>query len=294
MKKKMVLVNLENASFPGVKPPPEFLADLKSRFPDIVFTESLNDIATADAMFSWSITAPALKKAKKLKWFHTAGVQYGHLFPKNLYKKAKVTNSRGVWGEYVAEQFFGLLGSFMDVSFLEGLVAGVIGLGGIGSEVAKHAKGLKMEVVATKLHPSINSEAADKIFSPAQLDKLLKISDVVFVTVPLTVKTRRLLGKKQFGSMKTGAYLLTSARRGVIDERALKEAVRSGKISGAVVDDMMPKELLKEEGIVAMPHATPERYNIWPKMFQVFAENLDRFANGKPLVNRMDPCKRLY
>jgi len=82
---------------PKWNPPRKLVQEFMRKFPRINFLRQTDNITEADVIFGWIIDKETLKIAKGLKWFHTAGVQYGHLQPIELYEKAVVTNSRGVW-----------------------------------------------------------------------------------------------------------------------------------------------------------------------------------------------------
>jgi phosphoglycerate dehydrogenase-like enzyme len=141
-----------------------------------------------------------------------------------------------------------------------------------------------MRVLACRRKKVEPPDFVDRMAGP---DDILKGSDVIFVTVPLSDRTKAMVGKAEFAKMKDGVFLLSSSRPDVIDEAALIGAMRGKKVKGAVVDTMWSETVRGMEGVRTFQHATPEHYNIWPRMFELFAENLRRFTGGKGLLNRI-------
>src|SRR5262245_9043797 len=141
-----------------------------------------------------------------------------------------------------------------------GKTLGVIGLGRIGREVARRAKGLDMTVVA--LDPFVTAaKAAELGFeSAANLDELLPRVDFLTIHVPLSEETKSLIGAKELTRMKKSARVLNAARGGIIDEQALADALKAGTIAGAGVDvfsaEPVPADnpLLKAPNVILTPH----------------------------------------
>jgi len=116
-----------------------------------------------------------------------------------------------------------------------GKTLGIIGLGRIGSEVAKRAQGLKMKVVA--YDPFVSRERAEKLgVTLLELKKLLTQVDYLTIHTPLTERTRNLIGKTEFSLMKKEVRIVNCARGGIIDEEALYEALKTERIKGAALD----------------------------------------------------------
>ncbi len=141
-----------------------------------------------------------------------------------------------------------------------GKVLGVIGLGRIGREVARRAKGLDMTVVA--LDPFVTAAKAEELGyeTASSLDELLPKVDFLTLHVPLSDETKSLIGSRELGLMRNSARVLNVARGGIVDERALAEALTAGTIAGAGVDvfttEPIPSEnpLLKAPNVVLTPH----------------------------------------
>jgi len=147
--------------------------------------------------------------------------------------------------------------AFMGVEVYNKTV-GVIGLGKIGSEVARRCRALGMRVLA--YDPFVSREHAERIGAePVDLPTMLKQSDYVTLHVPKTKETAGMIGAKQLALAKKGLRIINVSRGGVVDEAALAEAIRSGKIAGAAVDvyeQEPPKDspLLGLDNVILTPH----------------------------------------
>jgi D-3-phosphoglycerate dehydrogenase len=140
---------------------------------------------------------------------------------------------------------------------IKGKTLGVIGCGGIGREVVKMASALEMNVI-------VYDPYVDMSDLNVSLDELLETSDFITVHIPLTEKTRGLIGKNEIKKMKTGAYIINTARGGIVDEEALLSALNEGIISGAALDvykyqppfkNEVSHKLIMNERVMASPHS---------------------------------------
>ena len=141
---------------------------------------------------------------------------------------------------------------------LYGKILGIVGLGRIGTEVAKRAQSFGMGIIA--FDPFLTTEKASKLeIELVSFEELLKRADFITVHTPLTKETKHMIGAKEFDLMKNGVRVLNCARGGIIDEKALENAIKSGKVAGAAVDvfeEEPPKDhpLLKLNQVIATPH----------------------------------------
>jgi D-3-phosphoglycerate dehydrogenase len=119
---------------------------------------------------------------------------------------------------------------------LRGKTLGTIGLGNIGERVARLAKAIGMKVLITKRTPPDPAVLRELDGEFVPLRKLLRRSDIVTIHVPYTAETRHMISEKEFTDMKKGAYLVNTSRGAIVDEEALLEALRSGKLAGAALD----------------------------------------------------------
>jgi glyoxylate reductase len=163
---------------------------------------------------------------------------------------------------------------------------GIVGLGRIGSEVAKRASGFSMRILYT--NRGRNAEAED-LYGCMKVDllTLLRESDFVVVLVPLSAETRHLLSTTQFKLMKQSAFLINVSRGSVIDQRALYMALRDGDIAGAALDvtdpEPMPADdpLLTLENCLVVPHVGSASIDTRARMATLAAENIAALLNGQ-------------
>ncbi|WP_202319167.1 phosphoglycerate dehydrogenase [Archaeoglobus neptunius] len=181
---------------------------------------------------------------------------------------------------------------FMGVE-LRGKTVGVIGLGRVGFEVAKRCKALEMNVVA--FDPYVSKERAEQIgVKLMDLESLLSISDIITVHVPRTKETIGLLGKEQFDKMKDGVIVVNAARGGIVDEAALYEALKDGKVSAAALDvyEKEPPDpespLLKMENIVTTPHIAASTREAQLNVGMIIAEDVVNMYRGLPVRNAVN------
>ncbi len=178
-------------------------------------------------------------------------------------------------------------------SELAGKTLGIIGAGRIGTAVGLRAKGFKMKVLYFNLNKNETLEqevGAKKV----GLETLLKNSDIVTIHVPLTPKTKHLIGAKELKLMKKGAYLINTSRGEVIDEKALIKALKTGKLAGAGLDvfeqePFVPKELTELDNVVLTPHIGSATVEARTKMAIVAAENIVKVLSGKIPANVVKP-----
>jgi D-3-phosphoglycerate dehydrogenase len=143
---------------------------------------------------------------------------------------------------------------------LRGKILGIIGMGKIGRTLAPKALGFGLRVVGFDAYID-DGAIREAGVEPLSLDELLRTSDFVSLHCPLTEETHHLLGEKEFGLMKSSAFLVNASRGGLVDTKALCEALDSGRIAGAALD-VLPDEppskddpILSNERAVLTPHA---------------------------------------
>jgi len=272
---------------PKWNPPRKLVQEFMRKFPRINFLRQTDNITEADVIFGWIIDKETLKIAKGLKWFHTAGVQYGHLQPIELYEKAVVTNSRGVWKDYLANTVIDSIQKIIPLVNLKGKTAGIIGLGENGGEIAKRLHKVGMKVIATKKTTIKKPSYVEELFQPNFLNHLLEKSDLIILSVPSTDETKNLINKDNLKLAKKDAIIISTSRSEVVNNDDLIAFLDNGHLGAAIIDTMWPEKYQKHEKIVTFIHMSPEHHDIWPKMFELFGENLKRFLNGKELLNRI-------
>ncbi|MDP2729640.1 MAG: phosphoglycerate dehydrogenase [Dehalococcoidales bacterium] len=135
---------------------------------------------------------------------------------------------------------------------------GIIGLGNVGSEVARRARGMEMKLLA--YDPFVSADYAHNLqLELAPLEKLFKESDFITLHVPLTESTRGLIGAKELALLKPTVRIINAARGELIDEEALVKAIREGRVAGAAIDvfatePLTSSILFEEDNIIVTPH----------------------------------------
>ena len=170
---------------------------------------------------------------------------------------------------------------------LVGKTLGIIGLGNIGTMVARRAKGYEMNVIYNKHNPDPEAEKELEV-KFASLDELLSTSDFISLHVPLTEETRGLINKETLGKMKRGSYLVNTARGPIVCEQDLAEALRTGVLAGAALDVFenepnINPELLAMENVILTPHIASSTWEARLKMTdQAVSAILDFFSGKTP------------
>ena len=171
---------------------------------------------------------------------------------------------------------------------------GIIGMGRIGKAVARRAAGFDMQL----LYHNRNRDAAMESelgVSYRSLDDLLAQSDFVCLNVPYTAQTDKLIGEAQLRAMKPTAFLINTARGGVVDTDALLRALNDGWIAGAGLDVTEPEPLprnhplLKADNLVLTPHSGTSTVGTRRRMGEIALENLLAGLAGKELPRRVRP-----
>ena len=260
-----------------------------------------------------------LRAAGKLCWVQSssAGVERYLALPELRENEGIVlTNMKTVHGPTIADHAFAMLlvltrdlayyldpaqrgtwnrrGSGAETVALEGRTLLVVGLGGIGSEVARRGKGFGMRVLATRRSDTPPPPYVDRQARADQLLELLPEADVVAVCVPLTEETEGLIGKRELEAFKAGSYLINVGRGKVVDTDALVEALEDGRLAGAGLDVTDPEPLPPDHPLWGMPNVviTPHmsaRSDLTRQRWRtIYFENLRRFGAGEPLLNVVD------
>jgi D-3-phosphoglycerate dehydrogenase len=166
---------------------------------------------------------------------------------------------------------------------LAGKVLGVVGVGDIGREVARLGACLGMDVLGHTRTASVD-RAARLGIELLPLPQLLHHSDVVSLHVPLTAQTHHLLGQKELEAMRPGAFLVNTARAGVVDQSALVEALRTGRLGGAALDDHEhpAPTLAAMPNVVLTPHIGFCTAEALVRKGDVCVDNVAAFLAGKP------------
>ena len=230
-----------------------------SRF-DCDLTAITPHLAEADVIVGWVLPPGALERAGRLKllvWMHAGCDELD--FPALKARGIRVANIRGANASAVTEHAIALLlslakrlpqahGDFLagrtnpyyvagaNAAMLEGRTVGIVGLGNIGTAIARRLKAFDMHVLATRRDPGRDSRHVDAVFGPEGLHEMLGASDYVVLALPMTTETDGLFGPAEFAAMKPGAFLVNIARGNLVQETALADAVASGRLAGYGAD----------------------------------------------------------
>lgn len=179
-------------------------------------------------------------------------------------------------------------GTFLGTS-LKGKTLGIVGLGRIGSMVARRAKGYEMNLLYNKRErdEKLETELGIKFES---LDNLLSQSDFITLHVPLTDETKGMINKETISKMKDGSYLINTARGEIVKEDDLVEALKEGKLKGAALDvfENEPKvhpEMIGMENVVLTPHIGSATYEVRNKMSNLAFDAVIEVLEGKKPIN---------
>lgn len=181
--------------------------------------------------------------------------------------------------------------SFQGVE-LNNKVLGVIGMGRIGSEVAKRAKAFGMAVMG--FDPFMTEERAQKMgVTNATVDEICRKADFITVHTPLTKETRHILSTREFAKMKDGVRLINCARGGIIDEKALYEAITSGKVAGAALDvyeeePPVDNPLIGLPQVVSTPHLGASTIEAQENVAVDVSEEILKVLRNEPFKNAVN------
>ena len=170
----------------------------------------------------------------------------------------------------------------------------IVGLGEIGSRLAKLAKVFGMRVLGVKQDISRHDGAADEVYAPRELSTLFNQADFVVLCCPLTSTTRNLIDKSALSAMKSSGQLVNVARGGCVDEAALANALTKGQIASAAIDHFCDEPLPVDspfwsmENLVITPHSAGETRKYEDNVIDILIQNLDRlWAGNEELVNQI-------
>ena len=276
---------------------------------------SPDQLARTEVLMSYDPPPGLLPAMPKLRWAQamTAGVENWLALP-DLPANLALTCARGTHAESMPEN---ILGALLYVAKpyaaavqnqkarkwvravpepLTGKTLGILGLGVIGQHVARLASALGLRVIGTKRRPEAMPDVA-QVLPPDRTPEVLAQSDFVLLLLPATPETDNFMNAERLAMMKPGAWLLNFGRGHLIKDDDLIAAVKGKKIAGAVLDVFRQEPLPSEhpfwgtEGIIVLPHIGgphPQRDRF---VARLFAENLGRFLEAKPLRELVDRAK---
>jgi phosphoglycerate dehydrogenase-like enzyme len=173
---------------------------------------------------------------------------------------------------------------------LEGRTLGLLGLGQIGSRVARLGAAFGMKVIA---HRRSGAPSSSPDVALVDLNNLLARSDHLVIAAPLTDETAGIIGSAALSRVKPSLHIVNVARGGIIDTDALSAALHEGRIAGATLDVTDPEPLPAGHPLWSAPNVRITPHMAWSsadtprRIFRLFIENVERFARGEALVNQL-------
>jgi len=277
----------------------------------------MEELADADGALG-QITPEMLKAAKKLQWVQvfSAGVE-PYVFPEMVSRQVTLTNCKITQAPEIADHAFAMLLSITRELYriiprrtqeewttrsyspleLRGKTAVIIGVGGIGTEIAVRAWAFGMKVIGVDPKDISPTPMVAYTVRPDRLDEVLPEADVVFVAAPHTRESEKMVGAKQFSLIKKGGYFICVSRGKLYDAMALAQALESKHLAGAGLDvtdpEPLPKghPLWKMENVIITPHIAGRSDGERARYLVLFRENLRRFGAGEPLIYVVDKQK---
>lgn len=306
--------------------PDEKVTVLRERFPELDFVHAATEsdaregVEDVDLSFTPFLTNEMVDAAARLRWVHSPASAVEGLLPLSRLasRDVVVTNSRGIQAIPIAEHVMGgllVLSRRFDRTLaaqrekrwvqndlsedwpwtLHGRRMTVVGLGTIGMEVAKRAHAFGMIVTGVRRrtdepHPIF----VERIVGPDRLSDALTGCDVLVLSAPAVAATQRMIGAEQIAMLNPGAIIVNVARGQIVDEGAMRQALATGQLGGAVLD-VFDREPLEAESslwslpnVVITPHCSGFRASHWEHVIDLFSDNLRRFQRGEELRNVVD------
>jgi phosphoglycerate dehydrogenase-like enzyme len=298
---------------------------VKQAFPHVEFITALAEedivrwIGDAEVVFG-DLSRKAFLNARNVQWIqcHSAGVNNLAAIPELVASSVVVTNTSGAHAATMAEHFMGSLISLTrklpqlyqaqqrkdwidwgkwnermggDPISLQGMKLGIFGFGNIGRAVGERAAPFQMRVTAVDLCELHKPAYLAELWPPYRLPDLLKESDVVVVAVPSTPVTNGLIDREMLALMKQGSYLAVLSRGGIVDETAVAEMLRDGRLAGAIFDvfktEPLPQSspLWDAPNLIITPHSSGKSEHTTAAATAILIENLERYLAGQPLRN---------
>lgn len=306
--------------------PASHVERLRRGFPAHTFHHAIDDaeglriIAGVEVAFSSQIGPGLLRAASRLRWIHSpaAGVG-GMLYPDMIGSPVVLTNSRGLAADSIAEHVLAvILALFRRLPLamrrqaertwaqdeltgspgtrtISGSHAVIVGLGTIGAATARRLHALGARVTGVRRRPEAGSVPGVADVRPSEdLPDVLPGADAIIIAAPQTGMTRGLIGREALAAMKPDAVLVNVSRGGIVDEIAVGEALRAGRLGGAALDVFRHEPLGPDDplwdvpNLLITPHTSGVRSDYWDAATDLFAANLRRFERGEPLLNPVD------
>jgi phosphoglycerate dehydrogenase-like enzyme len=262
-----------------------------------------------------SVLDHVVTRSSRLRWIHSAAAGVDRVTTPVVRERGlMVTNARGVFSRPIAEYVVMMslaiarrLPQLLELQRertwqplrgreLSELTIGIVGYGSIGVELSRLLAPFGCRILATRRHPERGAGDAPNVelHGLDRLDEVLRASDIVVVAAPLTDETAGLIGAEQLAQMREDAWLINIARGRLIDEIALRRALQSGWIGGAVLDVFSEEPLAPDSPLYTTPNLLITPHTSWAsdrvaeRTVDLFVENLRAFQAGEPMRNVVD------
>ena len=282
--------------------------------------EIAREIVDADVVYGWP-NLEQFQAAKQLKWIQvpSAGVEMLCSIPEVVASDVTIANSRGAHARVIAEHTFAMLLAFTrglhrfeqdksarrwsrdaaipDVLEIAGWTIGIVGYGQIGQQVARRAIGFEMNVLAVDIESMPDAPHGVEVWGLDRLPELFEQSDAVVIAAPFTPESRHMINTDLLNRMKPTAYLLVESRGGILDEPALVDVLKKGKIAAAGLDVYEEEPLGANSvlwdipNLIMTPHLAGASIQKDRRCVEILRENLGRFQRGETLMNLIDKRK---
>ncbi|MEE2937440.1 MAG: D-2-hydroxyacid dehydrogenase [Planctomycetota bacterium] len=251
--------------------------------------------------------------ARKLRWIQSSAAGLDHcLVPGVIQSDIVVSSASGLFAPQVAEQTFSLLFGLLrrlplffraemrrqfvrlPTDDLRGKTIGIVGMGGNGRMLVRALSPWDVRLVGTDYYPVDPPNGLDQLWPADELDRLLEVSDIVILTLPLNIQTQGLFDEACFSKMKAGSYLVNVARGAVVVETALVNALQSEQLAGAGLDvtEVEPLAgdslLWDDPRVIITPHVGAQSTRRVDDTTDLACLNLKRFFDGQPPYNRVE------
>jgi phosphoglycerate dehydrogenase-like enzyme len=304
--------------------PREYVDRLRREFPQHTFVDAWDresiaaHLPDADAAFTPYVPRDIFARLTRLRWVQApaAGVDF-LLYPEMIASPIVITSARGIRARAIAEHVLGVTVALArrfplawryqaarewgqdaveqsGIRTLHGRRVGIVGLGAIGMEVARVMSAFGMRVSGIRRTPGPPPPGVEDVLPPDRLLELLAVSDVVVLSAPLTAGTGGLIGRRELAAMPPRALLVNIARGKLVDDDALVDALRAGRLGGAALDVFTHEPLDASSPywdlphVIVTPHTSGALEDYWTPLVDLFADNLRRFEAGRPLLNVVD------
>jgi len=293
--------------------------------------ESVRELADPSVEVLVAGSVPHLERVPRLRWLQVPSAGVDHLFERAPWERLKVTNGRGVYVVPMAEHVIGAaLAAVQRTESRRHLQAEhrwpasiepyesiglrsrtmvIVGYGSVGRETARLASAFGVRVVAVKSQVEQRSDRGtfrqpgtgdpeglipERFVGPEALEEVARVADFLVVTAPLTSRTRGVISRRVLEALPPHAWLINVARGGLVDEGALIELLRAGRLGGAALDVFVEEPLAADSPLwtlpnsIVTPHVSGDAPDKWDVLTDLICENVRRWLAGEPLLNMVD------